>query len=149
MRLNPDKCVFRVKGEKFLGFMLTHRGIEANPDKCEAITKMKSPQNMKEMQRLIVFEHAINVAVVQEQGKKRNFVYCISKMVSVPKEDPWWILYVDGLSNPQGGGASIILEGLRQAVLEHFLKLDFKTSNNQVEYETLLAGLDLALDVGV
>jgi len=31
IRLNPDKCVFGVEGGKFLGFMLTHRGIEANP----------------------------------------------------------------------------------------------------------------------
>ena len=34
MGLNPDKCVFKVEGGKFLGFMLTHRDIEANPNKC-------------------------------------------------------------------------------------------------------------------
>jgi len=34
IRLNPDKCVFGVEGGKFLGFMLTHRGIETNPKKC-------------------------------------------------------------------------------------------------------------------
>ena len=34
MRLNPQKCVFVVEAEKFLSFMLAHRGIEANPDKC-------------------------------------------------------------------------------------------------------------------
>jgi len=39
IRLNPEKCVFGVKGGKFLGFMLTNRGIEANPDKCEAILR--------------------------------------------------------------------------------------------------------------
>jgi len=33
MCLNPEKCAFGVEGGKFLGFMLTHRGIEANPDK--------------------------------------------------------------------------------------------------------------------
>jgi len=33
MRLNPSKCVFRVEGRKFLGFMLTHKRIEANLDK--------------------------------------------------------------------------------------------------------------------
>lgn len=32
MRLNPEKCSFRVRGGKFLGFMLTHRGIEANTE---------------------------------------------------------------------------------------------------------------------
>nr|KYP44698.1 Retrovirus-related Pol polyprotein from transposon 297 family [Cajanus cajan] len=34
MRLNPEKCVFGIAGAKFLGFMLSTRGIEANPDKC-------------------------------------------------------------------------------------------------------------------
>jgi len=34
MRLNPDNCAFDMEGGKFLGFMLTHRGVEANPEKC-------------------------------------------------------------------------------------------------------------------
>jgi len=53
LRLNPKKCVFGVRGGKFVGFMLTNRGIEANPDKCEAILKMRSPINLKEVQRLV------------------------------------------------------------------------------------------------
>nr|KYP57503.1 Retrotransposable element Tf2 [Cajanus cajan] len=52
MRLNPDKCVFGVSGSKFLGFMLSSRGIEANPDKCQAIIDMRSPSNLKEVQKL-------------------------------------------------------------------------------------------------
>nr|KYP53227.1 Retrovirus-related Pol polyprotein from transposon 17.6 [Cajanus cajan] len=43
MRLNPEKCVFGVSGGKFLGFMLSSRGIEANLDKWQAILDMKSP----------------------------------------------------------------------------------------------------------
>jgi len=53
MRLKPQKCAFGVEGGKFLGFMLTHRGIEANPDKCRAITKMRSLENLKEIQQLL------------------------------------------------------------------------------------------------
>ena len=52
MWLNPKKCVFDVKAEKFLGFMLIERGIEANPTKCRAIIDMKSPTNIKEVQVL-------------------------------------------------------------------------------------------------
>nr|KYP50293.1 Transposon Ty3-I Gag-Pol polyprotein [Cajanus cajan] len=52
MRLNPAKCTFGVAGRKFLGFMLSKRGIEANPDKCQAIVNMRSPCNVKEVQRL-------------------------------------------------------------------------------------------------
>nr|KYP60641.1 Retrovirus-related Pol polyprotein from transposon 17.6 [Cajanus cajan] len=41
MCLNPTKCTFGVAGGKFLGFMLSKRGIEANPDKCQAIINMR------------------------------------------------------------------------------------------------------------
>jgi len=43
LKLNPEKCVFGVEAGKLLGFMLTERGIEANPHKCAAIIAMRSP----------------------------------------------------------------------------------------------------------
>ena len=49
MKLNPSKCAFGVSSGKFLGFMVSHRGIEANPDKIQAILDMKPPQNVKEV----------------------------------------------------------------------------------------------------
>jgi len=52
MRLNPTKCTFGVQEGKFLGFLLTSRGIEANRDKCQAIINMRSPRNIKEVQQL-------------------------------------------------------------------------------------------------
>ena len=52
MRLNPAKCTFAVEAGKFLGFMLTQRGIETNPDKCRAILDMKSLTYVKEVQQL-------------------------------------------------------------------------------------------------
>ncbi|XP_022641636.1 uncharacterized protein LOC111242486 [Vigna radiata var. radiata] len=53
MCLNPVKCTFGVRAGKFLGFMLTSRGIEANPDKCMAVLEMRSPRTVKEVQRLV------------------------------------------------------------------------------------------------
>jgi len=50
LKLNPEKCVFGVEAGKFLGFMLTERGIEANPDKCASIIAMRSPASIKEVQ---------------------------------------------------------------------------------------------------
>ena len=43
MRLIPNKCAFRVSSWKFLGFMISHKGIEANPDKIQAILNMEPP----------------------------------------------------------------------------------------------------------
>ena len=52
MRLNPTKCVFGVSFGKFLGFMVSQWGIEANPEKVKAILDMTSPRSVKEVQRL-------------------------------------------------------------------------------------------------
>lgn len=52
MKLNPKKCIFGIKGAKYLGFMVDERGIEANPDKVEAIINMKSRRTVKEVQQL-------------------------------------------------------------------------------------------------
>ena len=49
MKLNSGKCAFGVTAGKFLGFMVSQRGIEANPDKIRAIMEMKSPKNVKEV----------------------------------------------------------------------------------------------------
>jgi len=43
LKLNPEKCIFGVEACKFLGFLLTERGIEANPDKYVVILAMRSP----------------------------------------------------------------------------------------------------------
>ena len=60
MKLNPNKCAFGVLSRKFLGFMVSHRGIEANPDKIQAILNMKPPQNIKEVQSLTGRVAALN-----------------------------------------------------------------------------------------
>ena len=52
MKLNPGKCAFGMTVGKFLGFMVSQRGIEANPDKIWAIIEMKPPRNVKEVQSL-------------------------------------------------------------------------------------------------
>ncbi|GAU37228.1 hypothetical protein TSUD_375300 [Trifolium subterraneum] len=52
MRLNPAKCSFGVQAGKLLGFLHTHRGIDANPDKFQAIIDMRSPTSVKEVQQL-------------------------------------------------------------------------------------------------
>ncbi|GKV32530.1 hypothetical protein SLEP1_g41127 [Rubroshorea leprosula] len=52
MRLNPAKCIFGVESGKFLGFMVSRRGIEVNPEKIRAIAEMEPPKSIKDIQRL-------------------------------------------------------------------------------------------------
>ena len=49
MNLNPTKCVFVVSSGKFLGFIVSQQGIEANPDKIKAIMEIKSSKIVKEV----------------------------------------------------------------------------------------------------
>ena len=53
MKLNPSKCAFRVSLRKFLGFMVSQLGIEANPDKIQAILNMEPLKNIREVLSLI------------------------------------------------------------------------------------------------
>ena len=52
MKLNPTKCVFAVSSGKFLGFMVSQRGIKSNQDKIKAIIETNSPKTVKEVQSL-------------------------------------------------------------------------------------------------
>jgi ribonuclease HI len=52
IKLNPAKCAFGIPSGKLLGFLVSHRGIEANPDKVKAIEEMRPLRNLKEMQHL-------------------------------------------------------------------------------------------------
>ena len=52
MKLNPGKSAFGVTAGKFLRFMVSQRGIKANPNKIQAIMEMTPPRNVKEVQSL-------------------------------------------------------------------------------------------------
>ena len=60
LRLNASKCSFDVGLCKFLGYMVTHRGIEVNPDQIKAINDLKPPRNTKEVQKLTGMIAALN-----------------------------------------------------------------------------------------
>nr|XP_023884357.1 uncharacterized protein LOC111996604 [Quercus suber] len=69
MKLNPGKCVFGVTSEKFLRFMVSQRGIEANPEKVQAILNMTSPKSVKEVQKLTGRIAALNRFVSRATDK--------------------------------------------------------------------------------
>ncbi|KAG7595380.1 Ribonuclease H-like superfamily [Arabidopsis thaliana x Arabidopsis arenosa] len=64
------------------------------------------------------------------------------------KEGPW-ILHVDGASSKQGSGIGIRLQSSRGEVIEQSFRLAFSASNNEAKYESLLAGLRLAVGIGI
>ncbi|XP_016173632.1 uncharacterized protein LOC107616151 [Arachis ipaensis] len=228
MRLNTEKCAFGVQGGKFLRFLLTNRGIEANPDKCQAVINMQSPRSVKEVQQL--------TGRLTDNGKEQHPVYFVSKVLQsaetrypmieklafgliitarrlrhyfqghriivrtsqpfrqvlskpdlagrltkwfiklsefdityqsigsskaqaladfiseftsdVQEAEPWE-LYMDGASNDNGCGAGILLKDNAGVYAEQSIKFLFQVTNNQAEYEALLAGLRLAKEIEV
>ncbi|XP_072071625.1 uncharacterized protein [Arachis hypogaea] len=217
MRLNPEKCAFGVQRDKFLGFMLISRGIEANPEKCEAILNMASPKTVKEVQQLAGKVAALSRFLPAVSSRSYHFFQTISKnkkfqwteecekafaelktILSSPpvlqrpevelaghltkwsielsefdiqfqprsalkaqiladfiseltpdEHNKSWELHVDGASSRGESGAGIILREGDKVEAEQSLQFHFQASNNQAEYEALIAGLKLTLNLQV
>ena len=78
-KLNPAKCAFGVSAEKFLGFIVNHRGIEANPDKIKAVLDMPSPSGIKEVQCLTGRIAALSRFVSRASDKCQPFFQVLKK----------------------------------------------------------------------
>ena len=73
MRINPLKCVFGIGGGKFLGYLVTERGIEANPEKIKTILDMSPPKTVKEVQCLAGRVATLNRFVSKSADKCAEF----------------------------------------------------------------------------
>ncbi|XP_050256151.1 uncharacterized protein LOC126701813 [Quercus robur] len=109
MKLNPNKCAFEVTAGKFLGFMVSQKGIEVNLEKVRAIMELEPPRTVKEVQSL--------------NGK-------IAAL------------------NRRAGREGVVIQTPQGDKIQCMIQLDFPTTNNEVEYEALVARLDLAKAAG-
>ncbi|KAI5323872.1 hypothetical protein L3X38_032945 [Prunus dulcis] len=267
MKLNPSKCTFGVSSGRFLGYLVTQRGIEAHPNQIKAILNMKSPATTKEIQSLTgadlyiylaVSDSTVSSALIREELGAQHPVFYTSKalldaetrypkmeklifslvvfprklrpyyqahriivmtefplrsilhspdasqrlmkwaiklsqydllywpkttikaqaladfvveftptakeekMVMKSKEkvddtsptdsnppNDMWQLHVDGASNHKGAGAGVVIITPDGTLLEQAITLGFSASNNEVEYEALLAGLRVAKELTI
>jgi len=69
--------------------------------------------------------------------------------LAAEEENSQWTLHVYGSSNSKSCSAGVVLEGPGDVLVKQALRFQFKTSNNQVEYEAIIANLNLALDLEV
>ena len=79
LRLNASKCSFGVRSGKFLGYMVTHRGIEVNPDQIRAINNLRPPRNPKEVQKLTGMIAALNRFISRSAERCRPFFLLLHK----------------------------------------------------------------------
>ena len=77
--LNASKCAFGVGPGNFLGYMVTHRGIEVNPDQIKVINNLQSPRNPKEVQKLTGMAAALNRFISRSADRCRPFFLLINK----------------------------------------------------------------------
>ncbi|KAL0458046.1 UNVERIFIED_CONTAM: Retrovirus-related Pol polyprotein from transposon gypsy [Sesamum latifolium] len=151
---------------KFLGFMVSERGIEANPEKIEAIKNLVSP-TVKEVHKLTAYYsstrhsgHLIKWAVkfgefdIEYQPRVAikaqilaDFVVEFSGEQKIEGREGW-MLHVDGSSNANNGGGRILLQGPNGVEVKVAVRLSFPATNNEAEYETLILGLELAKEAG-
>ena len=83
MKLNSSKCAFEISLGKFLRFMVSQRGIEANPNKIQAIQNIESSKTVKEMQSLTRQVAAFNKFVSKATDK------CLPYFKVLRKEFEW------------------------------------------------------------
>ncbi|GKV01720.1 hypothetical protein SLEP1_g14261 [Rubroshorea leprosula] len=179
MRLNPTKCIFGVEFGKFLGFMVSRRGIEINPEKIRAIAEMEPPNSPPLLTKaadggilylyLGISDEAISSVLVKKEAKQQKPIYYISSVLhgvelrypivekaalavvtSARKLRPYFqshpiIILTDQplrqiLQKPECSG---------RLINEHALKFNFDATNNMAEYEALLLGLQLALELKI
>ena len=79
LRLNASKCSFGVGPGKFLGYVVTYRGIEVNLELINAINDLKPPRNAKEVQKLTGMIAALNRFISRSANRCRPFYLLINK----------------------------------------------------------------------
>ncbi|XP_075473428.1 uncharacterized protein LOC142504447 [Primulina tabacum] len=268
IKLNPAKCIFGVKSGKFLGLIVTDRGIEVNQEKVESVLSMPSPRSVKEVQKLtgriaslsrFIFrsahrsypffqilrkaqqfgwdekceqafqdlkihlaglpvlvkpepgeklyvylsatEYAVSSVLIKEEGTDQKPVYYVShalrgpelrplgrimthsevsgRMIKwtvelgeydieykprvaikaqalsdflsemiQPSEEEVWKVSVDGASSLMGCGVGVVLVSPLGENVKLALRIDSRITNNEAEYEAVLAGIRAAREVG-
>nr|GEV27364.1 reverse transcriptase domain-containing protein [Tanacetum cinerariifolium] len=178
MKLNPKKCSFGLAEGVFLGYVITPEGIKPCPDKTAAVLQLPSPQTVKELKQhlsdlpllvaprpegeLIMYlsatHGAISTVIMTERGTAKTSIYFISRAlqgnasqgvpVATTQEEPW-TLFTDGSSCVDGSGAGLILTNPEGVEFTYALRFQFAASNNEAEYEALVAGLRIVAKMGV
>jgi hypothetical protein len=81
------------------------------------------------------------------KGRKQEVQQDLTPKEHKNQDEPTWTLHTDGASNTEGSGSGLILVSPEGDELTYALRCNFKSSNNETEYEALLAGLRLARDL--
>nr|GEW01801.1 reverse transcriptase domain-containing protein [Tanacetum cinerariifolium] len=137
MKLNPKKCSFGLAEGIFLGYVVTLKGIKPCPDKTAAVLQLPSPRTIKELKRNL----SELPLLIAPKPKEELVIYLsetyggISAVLMTER---------DGSSCVDGSGARLILTNPEGVEFTYALRFQFAASNNEADYEALIAGLRIA-----
>ncbi|GJX25573.1 reverse transcriptase domain-containing protein, partial [Tanacetum coccineum] len=163
MKLNPKKCTFRAVEGMFLGYMIGPEGIKPCPEKIEVVLQLPSLRTVKEVQSLngklaglnrsgasfqtteIAYIRTPHVGGTKAKGKANNV------LIRLPRSG-WRCL--DDRKGLNLDASLFSMDISKGQILADFLvetpeEASFTASNNEAEYEALLAGLRIAAQMGV
>ncbi|GKV44712.1 hypothetical protein SLEP1_g51871 [Rubroshorea leprosula] len=89
MKLNPLKCTFAVESGKFLGYVVSKKGIEVNPEKVEAVQQMEPPRTVKDVQRLTGRVAALHRFIARSAERCLPFFKALREPKNFQWTDTW------------------------------------------------------------
>ncbi|GJX84004.1 reverse transcriptase domain-containing protein [Tanacetum coccineum] len=168
MKLNPKKCTFGIEKGMLLGYKVSTRGLKVCPDKVDAVLSLPSPRTLRgpevnytSMEKLVLaLVHAskhlkrpkvsikgqILADFIVERPEEESLDTLMGEEEELPKP---WILFTDESSCTDGSGAGLILTNPEGMEFTYALRFRFNATNNEAEYEALIAGLKIAELMGV
>ncbi|PKI63050.1 hypothetical protein CRG98_016574 [Punica granatum] len=145
LRLNPAKCKFGARSGKLLGFVVSERGIEVDPDKVKAIRELPPSSSAREA----IADHLAEFPIEDNTPIDPNFPDEGILQVDYEGEKPEWKMYFDGVVNSTGSGIGAVLISPDGRYYPVAAKIDFPCTNNVAEYEACILGLQAAIDFKV
>ncbi|GKD07373.1 reverse transcriptase domain-containing protein [Tanacetum coccineum] len=174
MKLNPKKCTFGVEEGMFLGYQVNTKGINICPDKkCtkksdflwteeaelafkqmkELIAKLHMLTVPEEKEELIIYiaasKEVISVVLMTEREAKQMPICFVSRALRGPEVNYTSMEKLVLALVHASKRAGVILADLEGAEFTYALRFQFEATNNEAEYEALIAGLRIAEKMGV
>ncbi|GKD44593.1 reverse transcriptase domain-containing protein [Tanacetum coccineum] len=167
MKLNPKKCTFGAVEGMFLGYMISPEGIKPCPDKTEAVLELPSPRTIKEVQSLNGNLASLNRFLSKSAEKSLPLFKTLKKCIK--KSDFHWTSEAEQAFKQLKQHLSelpllvapkpkeellytcvgLIVTSPVGTKFTYALRFQFTASNNEAEYEALIAGLWIPAQMGV
>ncbi|KAL5556094.1 hypothetical protein UlMin_038330 [Ulmus minor] len=155
LKMNPKKCAFAVNTRNFLGVTVHRKGITVDEAKAAAIRGIPSPANQDQLRTLIGKISYLRRFISELAELTSPMMRLLKKVPGEPREiamveeEQKWQLMFDGAASAGKGGIGIVLIGPESQVITKPCKLMYGCSNNEAEYDALIAGIELAASKGI